>query len=108
MIKAKEFEGKYYFGDCTHNILISINILFVLFFYFVLLILQEFWCIQISGMPGGTSLPLISFVRILVYITSIAPKRTQVVHVNKGDDNIVIAQSTHDAIMGPMTRSKAK
>ena len=59
-------------------------------------------------MPGGTSLPLISFVRILVYITSIAPKRTQVVHVNKGDDNIVIAQSTHDATTGPMTHSKAK
>ena len=29
-------------------------------------------------------------------------------HVNKGDDNIVIAQSTHDATTGPMTHSKAK
>ena len=37
-----------------------------------------------------------------------APKRTQVVHVNKGNDKIVIAQSTHDAITGPMTRRKAK
>ena len=37
-----------------------------------------------------------------------APKRTQVVHVNKGNDKIVIAQSTHDTAMGPMTRSKAK
>ena len=48
MIKAKESEGKYSFGkniifswDCTHNILISINILFALFSYFVLLILQD-------------------------------------------------------------------
>ena len=29
-------------------------------------------------------------------------------HVNKGNDKIVIAQSTHDATTGPMTRSKAK
>ena len=29
-------------------------------------------------------------------------------HVNKGNDKLIIAQSTHDAIMGPMTRSKAK
>nr|CAN63871.1 hypothetical protein VITISV_036033 [Vitis vinifera] len=36
------------------------------------------------------------------------PKRTQVVHVNKGNDKIVIAQSTHDAATSPMTRSKAK
>ena len=36
------------------------------------------------------------------------PKRTQVVHVNKGNDKIVIAQSTHDAATGLMTRSKAK
>ena len=36
------------------------------------------------------------------------PKRTQVVHVNKGNDKIVIAQSTHDTTTGPMTRSKAK
>ena len=36
------------------------------------------------------------------------PKRTQVVHVNKGNDKIIIAQSTHDAAMGPMTHSKAK
>ncbi|KAJ9690994.1 hypothetical protein PVL29_013252 [Vitis rotundifolia] len=37
-----------------------------------------------------------------------APKRTQVVHVNKGNDKIVIAQSTHDTATGPMTSSKAK
>ena len=37
-----------------------------------------------------------------------APKRTQVVHVNKGNDKIVIAQSTHDTTTGLMTRSKAK
>ncbi|KAJ9702811.1 hypothetical protein PVL29_004514 [Vitis rotundifolia] len=36
------------------------------------------------------------------------PKRTQVVHVNKGNDKITIAQSTHDTATGPMTRSKAK
>ncbi|KAJ9698757.1 hypothetical protein PVL29_007694 [Vitis rotundifolia] len=36
------------------------------------------------------------------------PKRTQVVHINKGNDKIVIAQSTHDTATGPMTRSKAK
>ena len=36
------------------------------------------------------------------------PKRTQVVHVNKGNDKIVNAQSTHDAATGPMTRRKAK
>ena len=35
-------------------------------------------------------------------------KRTQVVHVNKDNDKIVIAQSTHDTAMSPMTRSKAK
>ena len=54
------------------------------------------------------SMYLIYFVRRLISTTSIAPKRTQVVHVNKGNDKIVIAQSTHDATMGPMTRSKAK
>ena len=37
-----------------------------------------------------------------------APKRTQVVHVNKGNDKIVIAQSTHDAATGLTTRSKEK
>ena len=36
------------------------------------------------------------------------PKRTQVVHVNKGNDKIVNAQSTHDAATGLMTRRKAK
>ena len=39
---------------------------------------------------------------------SMVPKRTQVVHVNKGNDNIVIAQSTHNTATGPMTRNKAK
>ena len=65
-------------------------------------------CVQIFGMPDGTSLPLISFVRRFIITTSMTPKRTQVVHVNKGNDKIVIAQSTHDAATGPMTRSKAK
>ena len=37
-----------------------------------------------------------------------APKRTQVVHVNKDNDNIIIMQSTHDIATGPMTCSKAK
>ena len=36
------------------------------------------------------------------------PKRTQVVHVNKGNAKIVIAQLTHDTAAYPMTRSKAK
>ena len=36
------------------------------------------------------------------------PKITQVVHVNKDNDKIVIAQSTHDAATGPMTHRKAK
>ena len=36
------------------------------------------------------------------------PKRTQVVHVNKDNDKIIITQLTHDAATGPMTRSKAK
>ena len=65
-------------------------------------------CVQISGMPGGTSLPLISFVRRLTSTSSMEPKRTQVVHVNKDNDKIVIAQSIHDATTGLMTRSKAK
>ncbi|RVW19841.1 Transposon Ty3-I Gag-Pol polyprotein [Vitis vinifera] len=37
-----------------------------------------------------------------------APKRTQVVHVNKCNDKIITAQSTHDTATSPMTRSKAK
>ncbi|KAJ9691630.1 hypothetical protein PVL29_013737 [Vitis rotundifolia] len=37
-----------------------------------------------------------------------APKRTQVVHANKGNDKIIIAQSTYDTATGPMTGSKAK
>ncbi|KAJ9693467.1 hypothetical protein PVL29_012302 [Vitis rotundifolia] len=37
-----------------------------------------------------------------------APKRTQVVHVNKCNDDLVITQSTHNAATGPMTRNKAK
>ena len=36
------------------------------------------------------------------------PKITQVVHANKGNDKIIIAQSTHDIATGRMTRSKAK
>ena len=39
---------------------------------------------------------------------SMAPKRTQVVHVNKGNDKIIIAQLTHDIATAPMTRSKEK
>ena len=35
-------------------------------------------------------------------------KRTQVVHVNKGNDKIIIAQLTHDNAKGLMTLSKAK
>ena len=65
-------------------------------------------CVQIFGTPDGTSLPLIFFVRRFIITTSMTPKRTQVVHVNKGNDKIVIAQSTHDAATGPMTHSKAK
>ena len=59
-------------------------------------------------MPGGTSLSLMSFVRRLISCTSTAPKRTQVVHVNKGNDKIVIGQSAHNTATGPMNRSKAK
>ena len=33
---------------------------------------------------------------------------SQVVHVNKGNDNIVIVQSTHNTASRPMTCSKAK
>ena len=65
-------------------------------------------CVQISGTPNGTSLPLISFIRKLITTMSMVPKRTQVVHVNKGNDKIVIAQSTHNTATGPMTRNKAK
>ena len=65
-------------------------------------------CIQIFGTPDWTSLPLISFVRRLISTTLMTPKRTQVVHVNKGNDKIVIVQSTHDSVTGPMTRRKAK
>ena len=36
------------------------------------------------------------------------PKRTQVVHVNKGNDKIIITQSTHNTATGLMTCSKAK
>ncbi|KAJ9705867.1 hypothetical protein PVL29_003798 [Vitis rotundifolia] len=41
-------------------------------------------------MPKGISLPFISFVRRLITTTSMAPKKTQVVHVNKGNDKIRI------------------
>ena len=51
---------------------------------------------------------LLSLFRRLISTSSMTPKRTQVVHVNKGNDKIIIAQSTHDAAMGPMTHSKAK
>ena len=65
-------------------------------------------CVQIFGTPGGTSLPFNSFVRRLISTMLMAPKKTQVVHVNKGNNKIVITQSTHDTATGPMTRSKAK
>ena len=112
-IRRKIFFWKaYYFWRCTHYIFNFHKYLFALFFYFVLLISQDQslrnLCVQISGMPGGTSLSLISFVNKLISTTSMTPKRTQVVHVNKGNDKIVIAQSTHDAATGPMTCSKAK
>ena len=59
-------------------------------------------------MSDGTSLSLISFVRRLISTSSMTLKRTQVVHVNKVSDKIVIAQSTHDTATGPIPRSKAK
>ena len=65
-------------------------------------------CVQISGKPSGTSLPLIYFLRRLISTMSMTPKRTQVVHVNKGNDMIVIVQSTHDTATVPITHSKAK
>ena len=65
-------------------------------------------CVQISSTSGGTSLSLISFFRRLISTLSMAPKRTQVVHVNKGNNKIVITQSTHDTATSPMTHSKAK
>ena len=90
-IRGKTFFWKeYYFWDCTHNIF-NFNKYFVcIIFLFVLLILQDQnlrnLCVQIFGTPYETSLPLISFVRRLISTTSMAPKRTQVMHINKGDD----------------------
>ena len=91
----------------------NVNKYFVrIIFLFVLLILQDQilrnLCVQIFGTPDGISLPLISFVIRLISTMLMTPKRNQVVHVNKGDDKIVITQSTHDVATGPMTRSKAK
>ena len=113
--RQKKLEKKYYFVKnivfiVSHHILILINILFTLFSYcfanFTRLLRNL--CIQISGMLDGMSLSLISFVRRLITITSMASKRTQVVHVNKGSDKIVIVQSTLNIATGPMTRSKTK
>ena len=65
-------------------------------------------CIQISSTPSGTSLSLIFFTKKLITPKTVTSKETQATHVNKGDGNIVITQSTHNTCMGPMTRSKAK
>ena len=118
MVETKELDGKYsfvkkyiyYFWDCTPRILILIIILFALFSYYFANFVWLLWnlCVQISGMLGRTSLSLISFIRKMITTTSMASKRIQVVHVNKGSDKIVIAQSTHNTVMGPITRSKAK
>ena len=118
MIKAKESEGKYSFGKIFFFLILypqyfNVNKYFVhIIFLFVLLILQDQilrnLCVQIFGTPDGISLPLISFVIRLISTMLMTPKRNQVVHVNKGDDKIVITQSTHDVATGPMTRSKAK
>ena len=111
-IRGKIFFCKeYYIWYCTHNIF-NFNKYFVrIIFLFVLLILQDHLqnlCVQISGMPSGTSLPLISFIRRLITTTLVVSKRTRVVHVNKGNDKIVIVQSTHNTATGPMNRRKAK
>ena len=101
-----------YIRYCTHNIFNFNKYFICIIFLFILLILQDQisrnLCVQIFGTSGGTSLPLISFFRRLISTSSMTPKRTQVMHVNKGHDKIIIAQSRHDAATGLMTRSKAK
>lgn len=35
-------------------------------------------------------------------------RKTQVTHINRGNDKIVITHSTHSTSMGPMNHNKAK
>ena len=87
------FCKEYYFLYYTTIFLILINILFTLFSYCFANFAGPLWnlCIQISSMFDGISLPLISFVRRLISTTLMISKRTQVVHVNKDNDKIIIA-----------------
>ena len=105
-----------FFEIVPYNIFILINILFEL----LLLLLLFCYCFAYIAGPfvkfvrtnfwhaDGTSLPFIYFVRKLITTMSMTSKRIQVVHANKSSDKIVIAQSTHNTAMGPMTRSKVK
>ncbi|KAJ9709214.1 hypothetical protein PVL29_000927 [Vitis rotundifolia] len=46
-------------------------------------------------MLGGTFLPFIFFTNKMITTKTMTSKKIQVAHVNKGDDKIVITQSTH-------------
>ena len=55
-----------------------------------------------------TTLPLISFSKKVITSKTMTSKKTQAMHVNKGDDNIFITQSTHNISMGLVTHKKIK
>ena len=114
--QGKKIRGKmwfckeYYIWDCTPQYF-NFNKYFVrIIFLLFCLNSRTLWnlCVQIFGTLDGTFLPLISFIRRLIIITLMASKKTQVVHVNKGSDKIIITQSTHNTATSPMTCSKVK
>ena len=69
-----------------------------------MLVLQDFH----FGTLGGTSLPLISSAKKVNTTKTMTSKMSQVAHVNKRDDKIVITQVTHSTYTGLMTHRKAK
>ena len=116
MVKTKESEGNYSFVKniifeiVSHNFNFNKIFVGIIFSYYFVNFVGLLWnlCVQISGPPGVTSLPFISFIRRLITTTLMTSKKTQVAYVNKGSDKIVIIQSTHNNAMGPMTHSKEK
>lgn len=58
--------------------------------------------------PQWDIFALISFVKKLITTKTMTFKNTQVAHVNKGDDKIVITQATNSTSKSPMTSSKEK
>ena len=105
------FVKEYYHKDCTPQFInFNKNILFTYFPHRFAYIVRSLWnlCVQIFEMLDSISLPLILSSKKMITTKTIISKKAQVAHVDKGNDNIIITQSTHSTSTCPMTCSKVK